>query len=84
MEVQGSKSKGGGTQPLQTSLAGVPNCNTPGQNLLIWPSSACGTSLHTRNTSLALSSTLRVKGSTRRCYIWNDKDYKLAITLLNF
>ena len=20
----------------------------------------------------------------RRCYIWNDKDYKLALTLLNF
>jgi hypothetical protein len=37
-----------------------------------------------RSTSLTLSSSLCVKGLTLRCYVWNDKDYKLALTLLNF
>jgi hypothetical protein len=77
-------------------------CSTPHPKLLIWPSSARGTSLHTRSTSLTLLSSLRikgltrrstsltlsfslrVKGLTRRCYVWNNKDYKLALTLLNF
>jgi hypothetical protein len=54
------------------------------QKLLIWPSSARGMGLHTRSTSLTLSSSLCVKGLTRRCYVWNDKAYKLALTLINF
>ena len=33
---------------------------------------------------LTLSSPLRGKELTRRCYICNDKDYKLALILLNF
>jgi hypothetical protein len=37
-----------------------------------------------RSTSLTLSSSLHVKGLTQRCYIWNDKAYKLALTLLSF
>jgi hypothetical protein len=54
------------------------------QKLLIWPSSARGMGLHTRGTSLTLSSSLHVKRLTQRCYVWNDKAYKLAPTLLNF
>jgi hypothetical protein len=40
--------------------------------------------LHMCSTSLILSSSLRVKGLTHKCYIWNDKAYKLALALLNF
>jgi hypothetical protein len=43
-----------------------------------------GVGLHMCSTSLILSSSLRVKGLTQRCYVWNDKAYKLALTLLNF
>jgi hypothetical protein len=43
-----------------------------------------GTGLHMRSTSLALSSSLRVKGLTQRCYVWNNKTYELALTLLDF
>jgi hypothetical protein len=60
------------------------HCNTSHAKLLIWPSSTRGTSLHMRSTSLTLSSSLRVKGLTRRCYVWNANAYKLALTLLNF
>jgi hypothetical protein len=60
-------------------------CNTPCPKLLIWSSSTRGTGLHTHSTSLMLpSSSLRVKGLIRMCYIWNDKAYKLALTHLNF
>jgi hypothetical protein len=38
----------------------------------------------TRSASLTLSFSLCVKGLTWRSYIWNDKDYKLALALLNF
>jgi hypothetical protein len=34
--------------------------------------------------SLTLSSSLHVKGLTWRCYVWNNKDYKLSLTILNF
>jgi hypothetical protein len=54
------------------------------QKLLIWPSSARGTSLHKCSTSLTLLSSLRVKRLTQRWYAWNNKDYKLALTLLNY
>jgi hypothetical protein len=54
------------------------------QNLLIWPSSTRGMGLHTRSTSLTLLSSLCEKGLTWRCYVWNDKSYKLALILLNF
>ena len=54
------------------------------QNLLIWPSSAREMGLHTCGTSLIPLSSLRVKGLTQRCNVWNNKDYKLARTLLNF
>jgi hypothetical protein len=43
------------------------------QNLLVLP-----------NTSLTLSSSLLVERLTQRCYIWSNKDYKLALTHLNF
>jgi len=42
-----------------------------------------GASPLTHSTSLTLSSSLRVKGSTRRCYGWRTKAYKLAPPLLN-
>jgi hypothetical protein len=70
------------------------------QNLLIRPSSICGIGLHIRSTPLTISSSLtglythstpltilsllHVKGLTQRCYVWSNKDYKLALTLLNF
>ena len=47
-------------------------CDTPHPEMLIWLS------------SLTLSSSLRVKELTQMYYIWNDKAYKLALTLLNF
>jgi hypothetical protein len=59
-------------------------CNTPRPKLLIWPSSTRGMSLHMHSTSLTLLSSLHVKGLTWRCYVWNNKAYKLAFTLLNF
>jgi hypothetical protein len=40
--------------------------------------------LHTYSSSLILSSSFHVKHLTRRCYVWNSKDYKFALTLLNF
>ena len=46
-------------------------------------SSAHGTGLHTRSTSFTLLSSLRAKGLTRRCYVWNNKYYMLALSLLN-
>jgi hypothetical protein len=79
--------------PLGTPLHGhvqqglmlrIPSITPRIQKLRIWPSSDYGTGLHMRSTSLTLSSSLRVKGLTWRCYIWNDKSYKLALTLLNF
>jgi hypothetical protein len=54
------------------------------QNLLIWSSSSHGIGLPMHSTSLTLSSSLYVKGLIQSCYIWNDRDYKLAHTLLNF
>ena len=36
------------------------------------------------STLLMLSSSLRVKGSTRRCYGWRTKAYKLTPPLLNY
>ena len=52
---------------------------------VVWPSSSRGIGLHTRSTSLTLSSSFHLKGLTRRCYVCSDKDYnKLAITFLNF
>ena len=47
-------------------------------------SSARGTGFHTRSTLLTLLSSLHVKGLAWRWYDWNKKDYKLALTLLNF
>lgn len=47
--------------------------------IYLQPSSSHGMSLHTHITSLTLSSSLHVKWLTQRCYVWNDKDYKLAI-----
>jgi hypothetical protein len=40
--------------------------------------------LHTRITSHTLSFLLCVKGLIRWCYVWNNKAYKLALTLLDF
>jgi hypothetical protein len=54
------------------------------QSLLIWSSSALGMGLHKRSISLTFSSLLRLKWLTWRCYVWNNKDYKLALTVLNF
>ena len=42
-----------------------------------------GASPLTHSISLTLSSSLRVKGSTRRCYGWRTKAYKLTPLLLN-
>ena len=68
-----------------TSAKCLTICVTPCvQKMLKWPGSSHGTDLHTRSTSLTLLSSLHIKGLTRRCYIWNDKDYKLALTLLDF
>ena len=47
------------------------------------PNPAIGVGTRTHITLLTLSSSLRVKGSTRRCYGWGTKAYKLASPLLN-
>ena len=67
-----------------TSAKCLTMCVTPHvQEMLKWPGSSHGTDLHTRSTSLTLLSQLRVKGLNRRCYVWNNKDYMLALSLLN-
>jgi hypothetical protein len=70
--------------PLTATHRATWICNTPCPKLLIWPSSACEMGLHTHRTSLTLLSLLRIKRLTQRCYVWNDKAYELALTLLNF
>jgi hypothetical protein len=62
------------------TMVDAPNtiCNT------LRPKTTYMAQLLTRSTSLRLSSSLRVKGLIQRCYDWNDKAYKVALTLLNF
>jgi len=67
--------------PLRCEILFVTPCI---QNLLTCPNSAHEMSLHTCSSSLTLLFSLRVKGLTRRCYVWNDNVYKLALTLINF
>jgi hypothetical protein len=52
---------------------------TPKSKIYLRSSSSRGTGLHTHSTSLTFSSSLLVKGLAQRC-VWNDKDYKLALT----
>ena len=59
-------------------------CNTSRPKLLTWPNSTRGMGLCMCSTSPTLSSSLRVKRLTQRCYLWNAKASKLALTLLNF
>jgi hypothetical protein len=40
--------------------------------------------LDTCSISLTFLSSFCVKGLTWWCYVWKDKGYKLALTLLNF
>jgi hypothetical protein len=65
---------------LQGLMLWIPSVTPCVQKLLIWPSSARGMGLHTCSTSLTLSSLLRVKGLTWKCYVWNNKNYKLTLT----
>jgi len=79
-DVQDHPSTGNVQQGL---MLRIPSVTPRVQKLFIWPSSTRGTGLHTRSTSLTLSSSLHVKELTRRCYVWN-KTYKLALTLLDY
>jgi hypothetical protein len=58
------------------------HCNTPPTKAAL-PSPSVGGSTRTHSTLLTLSSSLRVKGLTRRWYGWWTKAYKLAPPLLN-
>jgi hypothetical protein len=67
------------------ALALLPSLGTPSTDTAVRvDAAASGTGLHTRRALLTLLSSLRVKMLTWRCYVWNDKDYKLVLTLLIF
>ena len=69
--------------PRRASTTNVKHDRTPHvQKMLIWPSSTHGMGLHTRNTSLTLFYSLHVKWLTRKCYVWNHKDYKPVLNPL--